>query len=136
MLAFAALLALLFAGNWVWAGDAIQVGEFAFALLLVAACALALTLADRSAIRPGPPAAPARLRLSTVPDLCVGALLVPVGVAASLFGLAFGHFALYFGVAVLVLACARLANEVRLQRKTRRRLEESQLTARERAAQR
>jgi hypothetical protein len=61
--------------------------------------------------------------LQTVPDLCLGALLVPVGIAATLFGVAFGHFSIYFGIALLLLACGRLANELRLERRTRKQLQ-------------
>ena len=36
VLAWGTLLAVLLAINWIWTGDAIQVGSFAFALLIIA----------------------------------------------------------------------------------------------------
>lgn len=126
------LLALLLAGNWIWTGDGIQAAEFGLATVLIVASALALTLASRESIRRGPPERPERIRLQTVPDLCLGALLVPVGIAATLFGVAFGHFAIYFGVALLLLAWGRVAIELRAERRTRERMQASPLADPER----
>jgi membrane protein implicated in regulation of membrane protease activity len=125
LLAWSALLALLLAGNWVWTGDAIQVAEFGFAVLAIALAGLTAILAsrrrDHEAIRPGPPEPPAPDEVEVVPDLSVGAALAALAVAAILFGLAFGHFLVYFGAGLLALALGRLAVERRAQARTRER---------------
>jgi multisubunit Na+/H+ antiporter MnhC subunit len=122
LLAFAALLALLMAVNWVWAGDAIQVGTFAFAVLLVLSSALLVTLRGRGALRPGPP--PPSRRREALPSLSVAPVGIALALAAILFGLAFGHFSIYFGCGLMAASLGRLAVELRATRETRRRYEE------------
>lgn len=123
ILAWAGLLALLGAGNWVWTGDTIEVAEFGFAVLLILLSGVALVAAHRGAIRRGPPPAAARPRLLTLPELSLGSALAPFAIASILFGLAFGHFLIYFGAALFVLALGRVSVELRAERRTRRRLE-------------
>jgi hypothetical protein len=122
VLAWAALLALLMAGNWVWTGDAIQVGSFAFAVLAVLALAVAFAARDRNALRRGPPAP--RRRRELVPGFSVAPVGVALALAAILFGLAFGHFVIYFGCGLMAASLGRLALELRAARQTRRRYEE------------
>jgi hypothetical protein len=122
ILVWGLLLSLLLAGNWVWTGDAIQVGQFGFALLAVLLSALALVAANRSAIRRGPPRSPAQARLKALPEISVGSALVPLAIASILFGFAFGHFLIYFGIGLLALAAGRLVIELRAQRRSVRRL--------------
>lgn len=122
LLAWSALLAILLAGNWAWTGDALQVGEFGFAVLVIALAAGLATLASRGgALRRGPPEPPAPDEPEVVPDLSFGATLAALAVAAVVFGLAFGHFLVYFGAGLLVLALGRLAVEHRAQKRTRER---------------
>jgi hypothetical protein len=123
LLAWATLLGLLLAGNWVWTGDAIEVGEFGLAVLIILLGAFALTGASRSALRRGAPPPPPEGHFEAVPEISLAAALAPFGIASVLFGLAFGHFLIYFGCALFVLALARLAVELRASRRTRRRLE-------------
>jgi hypothetical protein len=123
LLVWAALLTLLLAGNWVWTGDAIEVGEFGLAVLIVILWAFALAGANRSALHRGAPPPPREGHFESIPEISLAAALAPFAIASVLFGLAFGHFLIYFGGALFVLALARLAVELRASRRTRRRLE-------------
>jgi membrane protein implicated in regulation of membrane protease activity len=124
LLAWALLLCLLLAGNWVWTGDAVQVASFAFAVLAVVTFALGFTARDRAAARRGPPSPPARPSPEALPSFSVAPVGIAVGLAAVLFGLAFGHFSIYFGCGLLAASLGRLAVELRAARRSRRRHEE------------
>jgi hypothetical protein len=113
LLAWGCILGVLFAGNWVWTGDPTQVGEFGFAVALVIACGVSLTVANRSAIRRGPPPPPPPGRTEEIPELSYGALGAAIALAAVVFGLAFGHFLIYFGAGLFALSIGRIAIELR-----------------------
>ncbi len=120
LLAWGALLIVMAAINWIWTGDAIQAGTFAFAAGVVLAAAGLLALRSRAAaVRRGPPepsAAP-----EPVPNASLGAALAGLSVAAILFGFAFGRFPIYFGAGMLVVSLGRIAIEIRAQRRSRAR---------------
>lgn len=120
VLAWAAILAALFAGSWVWTGEAIEYGQLGFAVLLIALCAALLTLANRHAIRRGPPPA-APSGPEQIPDVSFGAVGAALGLGAIALGLAFGHFLIYFGAGLLLLSLARVALELRAARNSVRR---------------
>lgn len=124
LLVWATLLALLGAGNLVWTGDAIQAATFALAVVLVIGFALALVAVDRGALRRGPPPAVARPRRETLPAFSIAPVGIALALAAVLFGVAFGHFSIYFGCGLLALSLGRLAVELRAARQTRRRYED------------
>jgi hypothetical protein len=118
LLAWGAILAILGAINWIWTGDAIQVGTFAFAVLAVwTGAAVAVGLAGRTALRRGGPEPDPRPR--TVPEASLGAVLAALAVASILFGFVFGTFPIYFGAALLALSIGRLVVERRAERRTR-----------------
>jgi hypothetical protein len=127
LLAWACLLALLLAGNWVWTGDAIQIGEFGFAVLLVLVAAAVLAVSHRSAIRRGPPEPPPRARVEAAPDLSFAAVLAAIAVASILFGLTWAYFLVYFGGGLLLLSLGRLAQELQAARASRERYEKRPL---------
>jgi hypothetical protein len=122
LFAWAALLAVLLAINWIWTGDAIQVGSFGFAVLAVVASGIALTLARRDAIRPGAPDLPDEAE--AVPEASLGAALAGLSVATIAFGLAFGRFLVDFGTATLLASLGRVAVEMRSERRSRDALRE------------
>ncbi len=122
LLAWAALLTLLLAGNWVWTGDAIQVASFGLAVLAVIGFALLFALRSHDAVRRGPP--PPRRRAEALPSFSVAPVGVALGLAAVLFGLAFGHFAIYLGCGLIAASLGRLALELRAARRAARRYEE------------
>ena len=121
LLAWGALLAILGVINWIWTGDAIQVGTFAFAVLAVwLGAALLIALAGRVALRRGtqePSAAP-----ETVPQASLGAVVLALSVASILFGFVFGTFPIYFGAGLLIVSIGRLTVERRAELRTRRRV--------------
>jgi hypothetical protein len=121
LLAWACILGVLFAGNWVWTGDPTQIGEFGFAVALVLLCALLLTVANRSAARRGPPPPPPPGRTEQIPELSYGALGAAIALGAVMFGLAFGHFLIYFGAGLFALSIGRIAIELRSAHATNRR---------------
>ena len=111
------LLGALMATNAIWTGDTIQIGDYAYAMLTLVTIVVALTLASRRrALRRGPPELDERP--DAVPDISFGAALAAVGLAALIFGLAFGHFFIYFGAGLMVLGLARVGTELRSQRRT------------------
>ncbi len=118
LLVWGAVLALLLGLNWIWTGDLIQVASFAFAVLTVAGWVLALVmLRPREALRRGPPAPSGEPE--AVPAASYGSVLLAFGVACVVFGFAFGHFPVYFGAGVMVLAAGRLARELSAERRAR-----------------
>src|SRR5690348_7425527 len=118
LLAWGLLLAVLMVINAIWAGDAIQTGTFAAAILAVFGGAAAfLALAPRESLRRGPP--PRVTGPEAVPRASAGALLFGLGVASMLFGLVFGTFPIYFGIGLVVAGLGRLAMEYRAERRTR-----------------
>ena len=114
LLCWGTLLAVLLAINWIWTGDAVQVGTFAYAALAIYAGGLLLWLLSRSAIRRGPPVATGDPE--TVPDASVAAVVVALSIACILFGMAWAKFLVFFGAGLLVLSLGRLAVELRAQR--------------------
>jgi membrane protein implicated in regulation of membrane protease activity len=121
--AWAALLVLLAAGNWAWAGATLQLATFGFAVLVTLLFAVACTLATRGgAARRGAPAVPPTRRILAVPDISFGAAIAALGVAAVAFGVTFGHFSIYFGCGLFLIGAGRLAVEVRAERRDLERL--------------
>lgn len=123
LLAWACLLAVLMAGNWVWTGDAIQVGAFGLAVLVIVLAAVLLAAAHRGAIRRGPPEPLPPDRVEAAPDLSFAAVLAAIAVASVLFGLTWAYFLVYFGGGLLLLALGRLALELQAARASRERYE-------------
>jgi Na+/H+-translocating membrane pyrophosphatase len=120
LLAWGAVLAVLMAINWIWTGDAIQVGTFGFAVAVIWGCALTLIAAGRGrALEPGEPGAPDDPE--AVPTASLGAVLIGVAVASIMFGLAFGRFLIYFGGGLLITSLGLVARELLAERHERRR---------------
>jgi hypothetical protein len=118
LLAWGTLLVVLLALNWIWTGDAIQVGAFAFAALAVYSGAGLVALTGRDALRRGPP--PAGRELEAVPESSLAAVLAGIAIASILFGIVWAGFLIYFGAGMLVASLGRLALELRAERETRR----------------
>lgn len=117
---WATLLAVLLAINWIWTGDAIQVGTFAYAALSIYTGALLLWLFSRAAIRPGPPEPTGDPE--AVPDASLAAVGVALSIACILFGLAWATFLVFFGAGVLLLSLGRLAVELHAEHSLLRRV--------------
>jgi len=114
------VLAVLLALNWLWTGDMIQVASFAFAVLTVVGWVLALvSRRPRQALRRGPPAGAGEPQ--AVPAASYGSVLLAVGAASAVFGFAFGHFPIYFGAGVMVVAAGLIGRELRAERQARAR---------------
>jgi hypothetical protein len=111
------LLGALMALNAIWTGDSIQIEDFAFAMFVVVSSVVALTVASRRrALRRGPPEGVSSP--DAAPDFSFGAALAAIGFGALIFGLAFGHFFIYFGAGVIVLGLCRVGVELHSQRRT------------------
>jgi len=121
LLVWGALLAVMLAINWIWTGDALQVGEFGFAVIVIYGSALLLALARRDSIRRGAPEP--RSEPHALPEASLAPVLVALSVAAILFGLVWANFLVYFGAGTLALSLGRLALELRAERDSRRRIE-------------
>ncbi|MCW3018756.1 MAG: hypothetical protein JWN10_1064, partial [Solirubrobacterales bacterium] len=94
-----------------------QIEDFAFAMFVIIVSVVALAVSSRlRALRRGAPE-PVE-RPEAVPDISFGAAIVAVGFAALIFGLAFGHFFIYFGAGVMVLGLGRVGVELHSQRHT------------------
>lgn len=119
LLCWATLLAALLAINWIWTGDAIQVGMFAYAALSIYAGGLLLWLLSNAALRRGAPIA--REDPEAVPRASLAAVLVALSIACILFGLAWAKFLVFFGAGLLVVSLGRLALELHAERAAVRR---------------
>lgn len=122
LMAWGTLLVVLLVGNWVWTGDAIQVGTFALAAGLIYAGAALLVALDRQALHKGPPAPTDEPE--AIPTASLAAVAAGLAIACIGFGLVWAGFLIYFGAGVLVLSLGRLALEVRAEHQTREALEE------------
>jgi hypothetical protein len=119
LLAWGALLAVLMAICWIWTGDAIQVGTFAFAVLVVwGGAALIAAEGGREALRRGVPRDVRRAE--AIPTASLGAVLVAMAIGSIIFGFAFGRFLVFFGAGLLLVSAGILLFEIRGQRRTRR----------------
>ncbi len=120
LLLWGAVLAVLLGLNWIWTGDLIQVASFAFAVSSVVGWVLALVLLrPREALRRGPPAGAGEPQ--AVPSASYGSVLLAVGAASIVFGFAFGHFPIYFGAGVMVVAAGLVTRELHAERHARTR---------------
>jgi hypothetical protein len=113
LLAWATLLVVLMAGNWIWTGDSVQVGTFALAAGLVYALAALLVAMNPEALKTGPP--PSEDEPEVVPEASLAAVLVGLSIACIGFGLVWAGFLIYFGAGVLVLSLGRLVLELRAE---------------------
>jgi hypothetical protein len=118
LLAWGTLLVVLLAINWIWTGDAIQVGLFALAAVAVYAGGGLLALTRREALRRGPP--PLTSDPEALPEASLAAVLAGLSVACILFGVVWAGFLVYFGGGVLLLSLGRLALELRSERESLR----------------
>ena len=119
LLGWGALLAVLMAICWIWTGDAIQVGSFGFAVLVVwGSAALLAAEGGRQSLRRGPPRAVRRAE--AIPTASLGAVLVAVAVGSIVFGFAFGRFLVFFGAGLLVVSVGIVLYEIRTERRAER----------------
>jgi hypothetical protein len=120
LLAWATILLVLYAGNWIWEGRPIQIGTTVFAIVVIYGGAGILWLFRREALKRGPP--PPAQEIESVPEASIGSVLVALASASILFGLVWAQFFVYFGAGLLVLALGRVAIELRDERRTRERM--------------
>jgi hypothetical protein len=123
LLAWAVVLAVLMAGNWVWTGDKLQIAQFGFAVLVIVLIGLLLVWRSREALRRGPPGPSPLGRVEAIPDLSLGAALAAIALASIAFGLDFGRFLIYFGAGLLAVALGRIVAELRAARESRERFQ-------------
>jgi hypothetical protein len=117
VLLWALILLVLFAGNWIYQGDPTQTAVSAGALGVIVLWGLGgLLFAGREALRRGAPAF--RGVAEGQPAISVGAACAGFALATIVFGLVWGHFLIYFGAGLLVLALGRLAIELRSERES------------------
>jgi hypothetical protein len=116
LLAWATLLVVLLAINWIWTDDAIQVASFGLAALAVYAGGGLLAITRREALRRGPP--PPTPDPEALPEASLAAVLVGLSIACILFGIVWSGFLIDFGAGVLVLSIGRLALELRAERES------------------
>jgi hypothetical protein len=117
--AWATGLVVLLAINWIWTGDAVQVGSFAFAAMAIYAGGGLLVLTGRHALRRGAPTP--RRDAEAVPEASLASVIAGLSIGCILFGVVWANFLVFFGAGVLLLSLARIAVEVRSQRDSRRR---------------
>lgn len=117
LLAWGSLLLVLLTINWIWTGDAIQVGSLAFAVIVVLGSVGSLALKNREALRRGAP--DPQIEPEAVPQASLGAALAGFAIATFMFGFVFGTFLIFFGAGLLVASLGRLVVELRAQHRTR-----------------
>jgi hypothetical protein len=120
LLVWALILAVLYALNVIWTGNHVNLAMAVFAVGATVATAVGfVALSGREAVRRGEP--PPSEEPRAIPTASVGAVLLAVGLAAFAFGFAFGHFLVYFGAGVMIVALGVLAREASTQRQVLRR---------------
>lgn len=119
MFAWGSMLLVLYAGNWIWEGRAIQVSTTVFAILVIYLAGLLVWLVRREALHRGPPEFDPRAE--PLPEASTGAMLAGLSIGAMMFGLAWAQFLIFFGAGMLVLSLGRIAVELRSQRHARAR---------------
>jgi hypothetical protein len=120
LLAWAALLFVLFLGNWIWDAKTVNAAEAAFAAMVVLAAAGALIITGRrQAVRRGAPEVDPTPQ--ALPHSSLGAVLVALSVGAILFGIAWARFLVEAGAVALVASLCRVGLEVRSERRAVRR---------------
>ncbi|HWE08487.1 MAG TPA: hypothetical protein VG325_03990 [Solirubrobacteraceae bacterium] len=123
LLAWALLLSVLYAINVVWTGKGLDAAMAGFAVAATIVTALALAVRrPREALRSGPP--PPSEEPKAIPTASYGSVLLAVGVAATVFGLSFAHFVVYFGGGLILVSLGLIAREGYLQRRALRRWRE------------
>jgi hypothetical protein len=120
LLVWALILSILFALNVVWTGNGVNAAMAGFAVAVTVATALwFIALRPREALRKGAPQPSSEPR--TIPTASYAAVLFALGVAALVYGFAFGHFLVYFGAGLVIVSLGALAREEYLQRRVLRR---------------
>jgi hypothetical protein len=118
LLAWGALIGALWAINWIWTGDTLQVGTYGFAVGLILAWGAMYVLGSRTTARRGPPEP--STQAEAVPQSSLGALLLGCAVAMAGFGLVFGTFLVLMGAGVFVGAAGLMTRELIAQRRALR----------------
>lgn len=118
ILTWGTILLVLAIGNWVWDDKTVNGLAASGAVAIIYLFGLAVWLARREAIRPGPPEP--RLEPESIPQASLAAVGMGVSVGCALFGLAWAKFLFDFGIALFIVSVGRLALEVRAERASRR----------------
>jgi uncharacterized membrane protein len=125
LLVWGVILTLLFALNVIWTGKGLDAAMAGFAVAATVGMAFALiALRPREALRKGEP--PPSPEPEAIPTASYGAVLLAIGVAAVIYGFAFGHFLVYFGAGLVVVALGILVREESAQRRALRRWREEE----------
>lgn len=119
---WAAILAVFGTINAIWTGDGIQMAEYGASILFALVIPAILILRSRDALRGGEPTPPPGAQ--PAPTRSYGAALLALGFATALYGFAFGHFFVYFGLGLFAAAIGRLAIELHSQARSRRDLDQ------------
>ncbi len=120
LLVWALILAILYALNVIWTGNGVNAAMAGFAVAATVGTAFAfVALRPREALRKGEPSSSPEP--DAIPTASFGAVLLAVGVAALVFGFDFGHFLVYFGAGLIIVAVGILGREEYAQRRVLRR---------------
>jgi hypothetical protein len=119
LLVWALILAVLYALNVVWTGNGLNAAMAGFAVAATAGTAFVFIALRRDALRRGEPPPSAEPR--SIPTASYGAVLLAVGVSATVYGFDFGHFLVYFGIGLIVVALGVLGREAYTERSALRR---------------
>ena len=120
LLVWGVILAVLYALNVIWTGKGLDAAMAGFALAATFVTAIAfIALRPREALKKGEPPPSAEPR--AISSASYGAVLLAVGVAALVYGFAFGHFLVYFGAGLIIVSLGVLAREKHAQRQALKR---------------
>ena len=118
LLTWGLLIGILWAINWIWTGDTLQVGTYGFAVGLILGWGALYILGSRATAHRGPPEP--STDLEAAPHASLGAVLVGCAVVAAGFGLVFGSFLVIMGAGLFLAALGLVWRELRGQRRARR----------------
>lgn len=119
LLVWGVILAVSLALVSVWTGRGVTAAMAGFAVGVTFATALAfILLRPREALRRGSPEPSQEPR--AIASASFGSVLLAIGACALAYGFAFGHFLIYFGAGLMVVAIGILVREKAAQRRALR----------------
>jgi uncharacterized iron-regulated membrane protein len=116
VLVWGTLLLILATMEWIWDATVVNPWVFLFAVLVIYLFGVFLWLANRDAVRKGPPES--KGEPEAVPRSSLAAATAGVSVALIVYGIEFGAFLIFIGGGLLLLSLGRLGRELIWQQRS------------------
>jgi hypothetical protein len=116
LLVWALLNLILLVIDWIWQGTQIGVALTGYTVLIVNLFAFVYWLMNRAAVRKGEPTHDGEPQ--ALPRISLPAALIGISVGVILYGVVFGKFMVFIGIALLALALGGVGRELIWQQRT------------------